>query len=221
MLNRLFFMVLLIFGSYAYAQQPECTVSVEAISGYYSGGCRNGLAHGKGIARGVDSYEGQFNNGLPEGKGIYKWSNGNLYDGEWKKGLRDGKGKMVYRDSVVSGYWTGNKYQGSKPKSTYKINANRNLQRYVITKSINPSNGIRLKILMGGMDNPEVEDFSIAYSSGYEYQNVGTYCIDNISLPLDVVVRYKTWNQLHTVQYEVLFDFTIFDTGTWNVSLSN
>ena len=73
------------------AQQKECKVTVPALSGTYSGGCRNGLAHGKGTAQGIDFYEGQFSKGVPSGKGLYRWKDG-LYEGEWVNGLRRRKG---------------------------------------------------------------------------------------------------------------------------------
>ena len=128
---------------------------------------------------------------------------------------------MVYRDSVVTGYWKDNRYQGKELKLPYKITNSRNISRYTITKTVDPANGVIIKILMGGSDNTEIEDFSLGYSSGSEYRNANTYGIQNVSLPLDVVIRYRTWNLLHTVQYEALFELTIFDPGTWNIAISN
>jgi hypothetical protein len=78
-----------------------------------------------------------------------------------------------------------------------------------------------IKVLLGGSDNSEIEDFSLAYTSGSEYRNTGTYGIQNTTVPVDVTVRYRTWNQLHSAQYDVLFEFTILDPGTWNITLIN
>jgi hypothetical protein len=221
MTERIILSMLLMLGSYAYGQTADCKVMLPQLSGSYIGECKKGLAHGDGIAQGVDRYEGHFFKGLPDGKGIYKWANGSIYDGEWKSGLRDGEGKFVKGDSVVAGFWKGDKYQGAKPVPNYKVTANRYVQRFTISKSPEGQNGVRIKMLLGGTDNTEVEDFSLSYSSGSEYRNVGTYGIQNSSVPLDVVVRYKTWNQLHTQQYDVLFEFTILQPGTWNVTLTN
>jgi len=221
MLKGLFFLSVFISARCVYAQQSDCQVTVAEISLSYSGQCKNGLAHGKGIAQGVDHYEGQFIKGKPEGKGLYKWSDGTYYDGQWKNGMQEGKGKMVYRDSVVTGFWKANKYQGEEQKPAYKITRIRNVGRSTILKSIESGNGVKIKILLGGTDNTEIEDFSLAYTSGTEYRNIGTYGIQNSSVPLDVTVRYLTWNQLHTAQYEVLFEFTVYDPGTWNVAIAN
>lgn len=80
------------------AQQNDCKVLLESISGTYEGKCKNGLAHGKGIAQGTDRYEGTFVKGLPSGRGVYKWADGSFYDGEWKDGKKEGKGKLVKKD---------------------------------------------------------------------------------------------------------------------------
>lgn len=221
MVTRLFFIIVFIFGSYAYAQQSDCKVIIPAISGTYSGGCKNGLAHGKGVAQGTDRYEGQFIKGMPDGKGIYKWSNGTYFEGQWKNGMKEGFGKMVYPDSVVTGYWKSDKYQGKKLIPPFTIISSRGVSRSTITKSVNVENGVRIRILQGGSDNTTIEDFSLFYDSGTEYRMTNTYGIQNISLPLYVKITYRTWNQLHTVQYEVFFEFTINDPGTWDVVISN
>jgi hypothetical protein len=95
MKNKLLLIAVFIFGSYVYGQQSDCQVKVARLSGTYTGGCKNGLAHGKGIAQGTDRYEGQFSKGIPDGKGTYTWANGTTYDGQWKNGMRDGDRKSV------------------------------------------------------------------------------------------------------------------------------
>jgi hypothetical protein len=221
MVARFFLTVVFIFGNYVYAQQSDCKVIIADISGSYSGDCKNGLAHGKGVAQGIDRYEGQFLKGMPNGKGIYKWANGTYFEGQWKNGLKEGFGKMVYKDSSVTGYWKNDKYQGKKLMPPFEIINSRSVSRSTITKSVNAANGVRIKILQGGSDNTTIEDFSLSYDSGVEYHMTTTYGIENTSLPLYVKITYRTWNQLHTIQYEVLFEFIIYDPGTWDVVISN
>ena len=221
MVARLFLTVVFIFGNYVYAQQSGCKVTIADISGSYSGDCKNGLAHGKGVAQGIDRYEGQFSKGMPDGKGIYKWANGTYFEGQWKNGMKEGFGKMVYPDSVVTGYWKRDKYQGKISVPPFKIMNSRSVTRSTITKSIDVVNGVRIRILQGGTDNATIEDFSLSYDSGAEYRMTNTYGIQNTSLPLYVKITYRTWNQLHTIQYDVLFEFTIYDPGTWDVAISN
>jgi hypothetical protein len=215
------FLILFMTGGYVLGQNSGCKVLMPRISGTYTGECKKGLAHGTGIARGTDRYEGHFSKGLPDGKGIYKWADGSYYEGEWRNGLKEGTGTLVKGDSTITGIWKADHYEGKKLLPPYKIVSNRNVARYTISKSIEQENGIKLKLMLGGRDNSEVDDLTIAYSSGTEYRNVGTYGIQNSSVPLDVTIRYTTWNQLHSVQYDVLFEFTITAPGTWNVTLSN
>ena len=211
----------LMMSAFVCGQQEGCRVLLPGISGAYAGDCKKGLAHGNGLAQGTDRYEGHFSKGLPDGNGVYKWADGSLYDGQWKNGMRNGHGRFVKGDSIAEGFWKDNKYQGKKPVAPYKIQTNRNVQRWTITRSVEIETGVRIKIMLGGQENSEIEDFSLAYSSGTEYKNVNIYGIQNATAPFDVTVRYKTWNQLHSVQYDVLFEFTITEPGTWNVTLIN
>jgi hypothetical protein len=221
MVNRILLIAVLMSGSYIFAQQSDCKVNLPDISGSYTGGCKNGLAHGKGVAQGIDHYEGQFVRGMPDGKGTYRWANGNYYEGQWKDGLKDGSGKMVYGDSIVSGYWRENKYMGAKLVPPYKILSSISVARSTITKSINSGNGVRIRLLLGGSDNSTVENFSLAYDSGDEYRLGSSYGIQNATFPMYVKVTYRTWNQLHTIQYDVIFEFTLNEPGTWEVVLNN
>lgn len=221
MIRYLFFSIFMVIGSCTFGQEPGCIVKLPAISGSYTGGCKKGLANGKGIAQGVDRYEGQFVSGLPEGKGIYRWADGSYYDGEWKKGIREGMGKMVKGDSVIIGFWNANKYQGRRKPLSYSIKSNRYVARYTFSKTIEHGNGVKIRIMLGGSVNSEIEDFSLGYNSGTEYKNLPVYGIENCSTPMDVTVRYRTWNQLHTIQFDVVFEFTIYEPGVWNVTIIN
>jgi hypothetical protein len=221
MITRLFFVLIIAFGSNLYAQTSDCKVIKESISGSYTGGCKNGLAQGKGIAQGIDRYEGQFAKGLPSGTGKYLWANGVYYEGEWKKGLMDGAGKMVYPDSTVTGIWKEDKYMGKRAIAPYSIVRSLSVARSTITKTKDGNYRVKIQIKQGGSDNTTIEDFSLAYDSGSEYRSGNYYGIENITFPLSVKVKYRSWNQLRTTQYDVIFEFIINDPGSWDVTLTN
>jgi hypothetical protein len=222
MLKKLFFVFFVCTGGSVYAQQTDCRVLKPEISGTYTGDCKKGLAHGKGIAQGIDRYEGQFNKGLPDGTGTYKWANGVYYTGEWNDGLMEGNGKMVYADSTVTGIWKQDKYIGKKAIASYKIIRTMSVTRYAITKAPEQANRVKIRITQAGRDiSSSVEDFSLAYDTGSEYRNGSYYGIDNVLFPLTVKVKYRTWNQLRTTQYDVIFEFTINEPGSWDVVISN
>ena len=214
-------LILMASFSSAQTQQIDCKVIMESISESYSGKCNNGLAQGKGIAQGIDHYEGQFSKGLPDGAGIYTWADGTSFNGQWKNGMKEGKGKMVYKDSVVTGYWKADRYIGDKFLPPYKVTQSLSVSRYTFTK-IGPSgNGLRLRITQAGSENSALENFTMVYSSGEEYRSGSKIGIQNLRFPVDVKVNYRTWNTFRTQQYSVIFEFTITEPGTWEVMISN
>jgi len=72
-------------------------VDNRSLKGSYHGECDEGtdLAHGRGEARGLDSYVGEFVNGRPSGKGLYTWKNGATLDGTFKDGQAQGPGVFL------------------------------------------------------------------------------------------------------------------------------
>lgn len=217
--------ILLFFGYVAHCQQSDCKVLIPTLSGSYSGKCKKGLANGKGIAQGIDKYEGQFSRGLPQGNGIYTWSNGSTYNGEWLEGKRNGSGKMIYHlsdhDSIVSGFWKNDKYVGSELIAPYSINRNVGVVRYNIRKLNETVNNVSFKFLIGGRANSDIEGLSIISSSGDQYNSGFTLGIQSFMIPMDVKITYRTWNSMHTSQSNVSFEFTINEPGRWEVTINN
>jgi hypothetical protein len=221
MANRLFLFLILSIGCNVFAQTTECIVNKSSISGTYTGDCKKGLAHGKGVAQGIDRYEGQFIKGLPNGTGTYRWASGIYYEGEWKDGLREGEGKMVYPDSVVTGFWKEDKYLGKKVIAPYKIVTSMSVSRSTIMKAQDKNSAVKIRIKQGGLDNIAIENFTMAYDSGNEYRSGNYYGLENVRFPLSVKVKYRSWNQLMTTQYNVIFEFIINEPGSWDVVIYN
>ncbi len=217
----LFILFLLFHFLSSGAQQQECKVLMQSISGTYSGECRKGLAHGKGIARGRDYYEGQFIKGLPDGTGIYRWAGGIYYEGKLEKGLRHGEGKMVYPDSVVTGIWKEDRYAGKELIPPYEIISSMSVTRYTISKIKAQNYNIKVRIRQGGADNISIEGFTMAYDSGNEFRNGNYYGLENIRFPLSIKIKYRSWNQLMTSQFNVVFEFVINEPGSWDVVINN
>jgi len=87
----------------------DCKVVDPELQGYYKGGCRNGLAHGKGYARGTAEYEGGFRKGLKHGQGVKTWPWGDRYEGEFVADRKHGKGMYVWGPGSP---WAGERYVG-------------------------------------------------------------------------------------------------------------
>jgi hypothetical protein len=222
MKTSLILIFIIIYSTFAYTQQNSCKVTIPAISESYTGQCKKGLAHGKGIAQGIDHFEGQFRKGMPNGTGVYTWADGTIYEGHWKNGNREGLGKMIFKDSVVTGYWKNDKYMGEKLVAPYKIVRSLNIVKSSFVKSKSQSNEIRIKLTRGAIENLDVVDGSLTlgYSSGSEYKAYSYYGIQNITFPLDVKVRFNAYNYLHTQVHDVDFEFTVNEPGTWDVTIS-
>ena len=203
-------------------QESDCQVLLPRLSGSYRGECRKGLANGTGIALGIDRYEGEFRKGLPEGRGTYSWADGSFYEGYFRQGLRDGAGKMVYRpDSIVTGYWKADQYVGKKEYKRYEVLQSRFVARSSFYKTSSSLNQIKVKLTLGGSPNTTVQDFSMTYSSGDEFNPGNAYGIQNVTYPVTVRLTYKTWNVLRTVLTDVTFEFRINEPGSWDVNVQN
>jgi len=87
----------------------DCKVVDPELQGFYEGGCRNGLANGKGYARGTAEYEGRLRKGLKHGKGAKTWPWGDRYEGEFVDDRKQGKGMYVWGPGSP---WAGERYVG-------------------------------------------------------------------------------------------------------------
>ena len=113
-------------GAQAIAQQDSkpgvmaCRVIDQELQVSYTGGCANGLANGRGIARGTNGvyYDGGFLAGLKSGEGTKLYSNGDAYTGGWVADAREGQGTYIFgenspwRGDRSHGQWVGDKRHG-------------------------------------------------------------------------------------------------------------
>jgi hypothetical protein len=204
--------------------QNDCKVLMDQLAGSYEGKCKSGLAHGKGIAIGIDTYSGKFKKGYPEGRGTYTYANGDVYVGEFEKGRREGKGKYDYTlngdKSLKEGFWEDDVYVGPKKIKPYKIVRSRSVDRNSFVK-IDDGNEIKVEFLQNGRTNHTIEDLIIYGSSGDE-QSISSYVSwKNVVFPFQGNIRYKTKNKIKTSTTDVLFEFEIIKPGKWKVTLYN
>jgi hypothetical protein len=89
-------------GFAAPATAHDCRLKDGYLVGEYHGECeeRTELAHGKGEAKGANSYIGNFVKGKPDGKGVYVWEDGSRLDGTFKDGRAQGAGVYVSAKGV-------------------------------------------------------------------------------------------------------------------------
>lgn len=108
-----------------------------------------------------------------------------------------------------------------RSKSPYRVMCSNYVSRSSIKHGVGPNNGVRLRFLQNGIDNPDIEDLSIMYDSGSEYRMGHIYGVENTSLPLYVKVTYRAWNTFHAVQNDVVYEFVIYHPGIWDVNIWN
>ena len=113
--------------------QADCKVTDSNLSGIYQGECKNGMADGKGEAKGVHKYNGTFKAGIPEGNGTYYFNDNMYYIGAFKHGIKEGKGEMHYirngSDSIVKGFWSGDEFRG-RDYITYSLSGEKRFEQF-------------------------------------------------------------------------------------------
>ena len=221
----IFVFIFLFSISYSFSQEDDstCKVLLGEISGTYDGACKNGLAHGKGTAVGVDTYVGMFENGLPEGKGKYTYKNGNSYSGYWSKGLKDGKGKFKYsingETTTLIGYWQVGEYVGtSKPDEFYRITNISSIENYSIEKKEADKNVIVISFERV-MSKYIPRDLEISISSGnMDTRNKKIIITRNI-YPVNCSLHFTI--QTAGGKRQCNFGFDILKPGSYEVFISN
>ncbi len=203
----------------------NCKVLVDALSDKYEGSCKKGLAHGKGIATGIDTYEGKFKNGFPHGQGVYTWENSDVYDGNWKEGKRDGKGKMYYnsikQDSLIYAYWVEDKYIKEIEIAPYEITyKTSNLSRISFKKENSERNDIELEIVRDGRVLKSLDYIDFAGNSGVLKQTISYIGYEYVNFPFEGQIRFKALGRLNNVVYEYILKFTVTEKGSWKISIN-
>lgn len=216
-----FLVFALLIANYGFTQ--ECKVLKAEISTSYQGECKNGLAHGKGIAKGQDSYDGEFKKGLPDGKGTYIWANGSIYEGNWRSGVRDGKGKYTWHtakgDSTLVGVWRRDKYAGTGI-APYTINLNQSISRYSIRKGLGLDNKITIQFMRAGTNFSDINNLNINTDSGATEINGAYLNINNAVFPLEIKLDFSVPSLLNTYDVKCIFNLTIREKGSWEIVIN-
>ena len=229
-----FLLFLFMFSAHfssAYSQN-NCKVLKPGIDSTYSGGCKQGLADGRGEASGSDRYTGEFKKGLPDGTGIYIWHTGEKYEGEWKKGQRNGTGKYTIkydgRDSVLSGIWGNDNYIGEKAIPPYVIQYRNGIVRVSCLRTGDLPLRINYKFARGGSTSENTNTMSgllLQGSSGSESQTGNYFGFENVAFPFEGNIKFSapsllsspTESNAVTLNYEL--KFVINQPGAWTVTL--
>lgn len=207
-----------------YSQEP-CKVLKQSIAESYVGKCKKGLAHGKGVAKGIDKYEGSFKNGLPHGKGKYIWSNGDVYEGYWKEGLRDGEGSFSFKkggiDSVKYGIWENDLFRNKIIPSPYVIKTSLGIARNSVLRLM-AGEKVYVVFKQNGMANHNVMNLQYIQSSGSLFRNTESRLeFENVHFPFTIQVKYRFSMPLSGKSADAEFEVEIREPGIWEITLNN
>lgn len=207
-------------------QKVDCKVLKPAISGQYSGDCKQGLAHGSGKAVGEDSYEGRFRKGLPHGRGTYTFSSGAVFTGRWKNGLRHGRGKLVFsvgsRDSVLVGRWKNDEFVRARvidDKTSYNIVYSRSVDRIRVIP-MGRKDEISIKITRSGLPT-QIRELLLNGSSGIPVESAYFIGFQRVEFPFHATVRYQVLNKMRTAVIDCEVQFEIYRPDGWEVNLQH
>ena len=208
------------------AQEKNCKVLLDDISGKYKGKCENGLANGKGKASGKDTYIGYFKNGLPHGKGKYLYANKNVFNGNWENGKKHGEGTFTYylngKKTVLKGFWDKDEYVGNiKPEADYRISSTSGIMSHDIArKKSNTWSEDKVKIaLKNSFTNFMPRDLRIEASSGQVLQTGKTIEITKFETPIQIEISYTIMVTRLPKQCRFIVD--ILKTGEYSITLTN
>lgn len=215
--------LLIITSPFILNSQETCKVLVPEIAEQYIGKCKKGLANGKGLAIGIDRYDGSFRKGYPEGQGTYTWSSGEVYKGQWIEGKRNGIGTLSYSvdDKLVvqEGIWEDDKYIGPEPEKP-KVLTSISIERYNFQRQGEGSQVV-INFYLSGSNNVDLENFSAVATSGTKFESPGKVGFESIVFPFICKISYNSWNKTRTSRVLTRFEFEIPDSGRWTLNLYN
>ncbi|MBO6795365.1 MAG: hypothetical protein JJ895_15770 [Balneolaceae bacterium] len=211
----------------------ECEVLLPSIAEDYEGYCKNGLAHGEGVAVGLHTYEGDFVAGYPHGEGVYTWHSERKYTGNWRQGQQYSFGTLEYVENgaqeTLSGFW----YEGELEVISDDHRPHRIInQRGVVSTSIRrQGSDYTGKIFLRFRRNGEnvqnvITELNISHSSGTMPNQPGSnstleYTIENPSYPLELFVSYKIPNLMNTSLIDNRVQLIIKEPGQYVVDFNN
>jgi hypothetical protein len=222
--HKLLLFIFLCFSISTSFSQESCKVLKAEIAEKYNGDCKKGLAQGKGVAVGKDTYVGQFKEGLPHGKGKYTWSTGEIYHGNWKGGLREGKGKYSFNnsgiDSVLYGFWENDLFVREILPDAYKVIRKTGVSRYSVRR-LGDGNKVIFNIMKNGSPTSIYSNLYIFNSSGTNYNSGQKPSFEDVVFPAHFRATYRIPSALGTVLVDVEFEIDILEPGLWEISINN
>lgn len=222
---KMYFVMAVLFFTKNYSQNnsENCKVLLPSISQEYKGKCLNGLANGKGEAKGEDSFVGYFTDGLPNGKGKYVFQNGSSFEGTWNMGKKEGEGKYTFlisgKKMVQKGFWLNDEYFGNTNPEEYFVIKNRtSVPYYYFTRTDDTQNKLNFSVLKSNVKYVPL-NFVLKTSSGIIINGLKEVNISDFTLPFHCDIEYVIIKNGNTITCSFAFD--INKSGNYVLQLTN
>ena len=222
---KFYYIIIALFFVKNYSQEKDgnCKVLMQSISQEYKGKCLNGLANGKGEAKGEDGFVGYFKDGLPNGKGKYVFQNGSIFEGNWNMGKKEGEGKYTLlisgKKMVQKGFWLNDEYSGiTDPKESFIIKNRTNVPYYNFTKLEDGRNKLTFSIVSANVKYVPAR-FVIKPSSGTTENGLKEIIISDFTLPFHCEIEYVIIKSGNAITCSFTFD--INKAGNYELQLTN
>jgi hypothetical protein len=204
-------------------QKIEGPVLKKELVGKYEGHLQNGLAQGKGVAQGLDTYTGNFRKGLPNGEGVYTDYEGNVYKGSFVNGYKEGKGELTVREAgkemILKGYWESDKYVGLDNSGQYEVS---NKTGSVTPRIFSAGAGNKVEITIIDPVTFEFITGSILVKGDANLRTTfGRYYYEDAAFPIEFDIQYNCNNKIGTSITANTIRIRINKPGYWIITLRN
>lgn len=206
--------------SLAQENQQECKVLMPEISDSYRGECKAGLAHGDGIASGVDVYQGKFKKGYPWGSGKYIWANGDYYEGRWKEGKKHGKGILYTQatDKELQGIWKNDEFVKEVKDPPYEVTLKYGVTGLNFYKyDENEPHDIEFQFQRDGSQSSIVGQLVLVSTSGSIKKSNTFSGFENVQFPFEGSVEFVEPSRMGSVEVRYEVKFKIIEEGSWRI----
>ena len=227
------FMLLVLFTSTL--AQHKCKVLVESLNVQYTGKCKKGLAHGEGVAKGVDIYNGNFKKGYPHGFGVYSYANGSNFIGHYKNGLKDGYGllnKIGESGHLVQHYglWVADSLVvENDTKALLKVKERKGIKLIDprVNRDVNVKNQVWINFQVDGVTDKTVVMSKAEITSGKvldtNNRTLGTVvAFDDIEeFPVTFRLKYQIRQKTHFEMKDCVAEVMLFTRGRWEIDINH
>jgi len=208
------------------AQSTDCKVLHSKLDSFYTGQCKDGLAHGKGTAIAEDIYQGEFKNGYPSGQGRYIWERGKkTYKGHFKDGKLHGKGKLIFKrnnekDSIVKGKWiNGEMTKRITKEDPYKVIRQKSVNKINIYNE-GSGNAVYVYFKRYGGSSNDYYIQTVDVSSGFKRLDSNPIEVKTVEFPFNCNINFRAPNALGANIHDCRAEFTINKPGKYRVIIN-